>query len=148
MLASGSFAPVQAADLPTGVDHQRSDPALVSFSYVRNHSACPSEDEQPSTRTVTTCAVPSRRSRPASDTANSLARDPTFRRTGDNRQVIGLGGLPEFVDFIVDLGQVGGQGALADRLDVVEPLVVGIPGLKHRGDECDGFLAGDEPQPS
>ena len=40
MLASGSFAPVQAADLPTGVDHQRSDPArvsfVVSFSYVRN----------------------------------------------------------------------------------------------------------------
>ena len=40
MLASGSFAPVQAADLPTGIDHQRSDAALVSFvvsfSYVRN----------------------------------------------------------------------------------------------------------------
>jgi hypothetical protein len=36
MLASGSFAPVQAADLSTGVDHQRSDAALVSFGYVRN----------------------------------------------------------------------------------------------------------------
>ena len=58
MLASGSFAPVQAADLPTGVDHQRSDPALVSFSYVRNHSACPTEDGQPRPRTVATCAYP------------------------------------------------------------------------------------------
>jgi hypothetical protein len=45
MLASGSFASVQAADPPTGVDHQRADPALVSFvvsfSYVLNRSACP-----------------------------------------------------------------------------------------------------------
>ena len=57
MLASGSFAPVQAADLPTGVDHQRSDPALVSFSYVRNHSACPTEDRQPRPQTVATRAV-------------------------------------------------------------------------------------------
>ena len=64
MLASGSFAPVQAADLPTGIDHQRSDAALVSFvvsfSYVRNHSACPTEDRQPRPQTVATCAVPSR----------------------------------------------------------------------------------------
>ena len=60
MLASGSFAPVQAADLPTGVDHQRSDPALFSFSYVRNHSASPTEDGQPRPQTVATCAVPSR----------------------------------------------------------------------------------------
>lgn len=62
MLASGSL--VQAADLPAGGDHQRADPALVSFivsfSYVRNRSACPTEDGQPRSRTVANYAVPSR----------------------------------------------------------------------------------------
>ena len=64
MLAPGSFASVQAADLPAGVDQQRAEPALVSFvvsfSYVRTRSACPTEDGQPRSRTVATYAVPSR----------------------------------------------------------------------------------------
>ena len=62
MLASGSFPSVRAADLPAGVDHQRADPALVSFvvsfGYVRNRSECPTEDGQPRSRTVATYAVP------------------------------------------------------------------------------------------
>jgi hypothetical protein len=60
VLAPGSFASVQAADLPAGVDQQRAEPALVSFSYVRTRSACPTEDGQPRLRTVATYAVPSR----------------------------------------------------------------------------------------
>ena len=43
---------------------KRSDPALVSFvvsfSYVRNRSACPTEDGQPRSRTAANYAVPSR----------------------------------------------------------------------------------------
>jgi hypothetical protein len=64
MLASGSFSSVQAADLPASGDHQEADPALVSFvvlfSYVRNRSACPTEDWQPRSQTVANYAVPSR----------------------------------------------------------------------------------------
>jgi hypothetical protein len=64
VLAPGSFASVQAADLPAGVDQQRAEPALVSFvvsfSYVRTRSTCPTEDGQPRSRTVATRAVPSR----------------------------------------------------------------------------------------
>jgi hypothetical protein len=64
MLASGSLASVEAADLPACAEQQRTDLALVSFvvsfSYVRNRSARTTEDGQPRSRTVATYAVPSR----------------------------------------------------------------------------------------
>jgi hypothetical protein len=63
MLASGSFASVEAADLPACAEQQRVDLALVSFlvsfSCVRNRSARTTEDGQPRSRTVATYAVPS-----------------------------------------------------------------------------------------
>ena len=80
MPAPGSFASVQAADLPAGVDQQRAEPALVSsvvsFSYVRTRSACPTEDGQPRSRTVATYAVPSRADL-ESELRNPRANGPT-----------------------------------------------------------------------
>jgi len=44
MLVPGSFASGEAVGLPAIVEHQRADQALVSFGYVRDRSARPTED--------------------------------------------------------------------------------------------------------
>ena len=48
MLVPGSFAPGEAVALPVIVEHQRAGQALVSFlvsfGYVRNRSACTTQD--------------------------------------------------------------------------------------------------------
>lgn len=112
MLASGSFPSVRAADLPAGVDHQRADPALVSFvvsfGYVRNRSECPTEDGQPRSRTVATYAVPRR-----ADLESVLAA------TGERKGPL-ISSAPEaFSRAIVRVGSriVTDRGTMARRRD-------------------------------
>ena len=112
MLASGSFAPVQAADLPTGVDHQRSDAALVSFvvsfSYVRNRL----------------------RGRPRPDRAARPGADPGLGRLISYLSSYGQQGLRAMIGPLPELAmRMSGEGSHERILDLSsicgEPLHLG-----------------------